>query len=248
MPGAIDPTLDRASLPRHIGIVMDGEARWAATHEASPETAQLEGFRAAWRVILAVRRSGISYLSLFPVSEFPPEADDERETLLLRAVRKHLTHEAKTFRREGIRIVHSGDLSDLSTGDREAVELLKDQTRNGENLFVNIALRSGGRSEIVRAVNRWLAEDRQIRGAAAARSGETITEEVLDSHLDLPYFPEPDLIIRSGGERRVSNFLLWESAYSEFVFSDHLWPDWSEAEITKAIEEYQRRTRRFGGA
>lgn len=248
MPGAIDPTLDRAPLPRHVGIVMEGETRWAAKHGATPETAQVEGLHAAWRVILAVRRFGIPYLSLFPVSEYPADDAGERELVFLRAVEKHLVEEGGACLREGIRIVHSGELSDLGTEGRKAVKRLEHHTRGGDALHVNIALRSGGREEIVRAVNRWLAEGRPTGASAAARGRGTITEQVLDGHLDLPYFPEPDLIVRSGGERRVSNFLLWESAYSEFVFSDHLWPDWSEVELAQAIEEYQRRTRRFGGA
>lgn len=249
MPAAIDPTLDPARLPHHIGIVMDGESRWTARHRATAEAAQVEGLRAAWRIILSVRHLGISFLSLYPVPGFPADDSGDRGTVFLGAVRRHLAKEGQTWRQEGIRIVHSGELSDLNADGRRAMELLEESTRSGKALQVNIALRGGGRGEIVRAANRWLSESRQAGGTpAGAESGGTITEELLDSHLDLPHFPEPDLIVRTGGERRVSNFLLWESAYSEFVFSEPLWPDWSRADLAEAIAEYQRRTRRFGGA
>ncbi len=246
MPGPLDATIDRTRLPRHVGIVMDGHEKWISEHGGSWSSVRLAGLRAAWNVVIAARKIGISFLSFYPFPGDKASRTGIPAGVLLRIMRNQLQQIAEQY---GVRIVHSGDASGLSVTARNDLETIERATGRFTEISVNLAFNNGGRSEIVRAVNRWLS------GAVAGdgerpetRTAAAITEEALRGHLDLPEFPEPDLIIQSGGERRISNFLLWESAYSEFLFSDTLWPAWTGDDLEKSIAEYQRRSRRFGGA
>ncbi|HUX13583.1 MAG TPA: polyprenyl diphosphate synthase [Spirochaetia bacterium] len=246
MPGPRDATIDRTRLPRHVGIVMDGFDRWISGHDASRRSARIAGLRAAWNVVLAARSIGIGFLSFYPFPGDRSSTSIFSAGVLLRIMRNQLQPAVERY---GVRVVHSGDTSDLSVAARNNLESIERMTESCAGIVVNLAFNDGGRSEIVRAVNRWLSD-----GIARSNEGTrtdpaaAVTEEALREHLDLPEFPEPDLIIQSGGERRISNFLLWESAYSEFLFSDTLWPDWTGDDFEKSIAEYQHRSRRFGGA
>jgi undecaprenyl diphosphate synthase len=135
--------------------------------------------------------------------------------------------------------VHSGDLSALPQSVRKEIQSVTRDTAENDSITVNLAVNYGGRNELVRAVNRWLESHRETCG--------TLTADELRRHLDLPDFPDPDLIIRTGGEVRLSNFLLWGSAYAELYFSEKLWPDWEGEDFREAIRDFQRRKRNFGG-
>jgi len=137
-----------------------------------------------------------------------------------------------------VRVRHSGDLSRLPKNLQDEIRTVTHDTASFDEIQVNLAINYGGRDEIVRSVNRWLHN---------GRGGHDLSLEALQDHLDLPDLPEPDLVIRTGGERRLSNFLVWECAYSELLFTDTLWPDFDSSDLVAAIADYQHRTRRFGG-
>ncbi len=224
-------------LPRHVGIIMDGNGRWAAERNKPRSEGHLEGLQAAKRVVKAAAAIGLRYLSLYTFSTENWSRAQEEVSYLMFLIRSHLKKECDFYRRNGIRIVHSGDISrlprEVAAEIRNAVE---DTARYG-GLTVNLAINYGGRNEILRAFHRAIE-----RG-----DNDGLTEERFRAFLDRPEMPDPDLIIRSGNERRLSNFLLWESAYAELYFSPKLWPDWCADDLVEALADYARRSRRFGG-
>jgi undecaprenyl diphosphate synthase len=230
--------LDPAKLPCHVGIIMDGNGRWATARGKPRSEGHLEGVKAAKRVVAAAAEAGLSFLSLYTFSTENWSRAEEEVSYLMFLVGSYLRKEYDFYRRNGIRIVHSGDLDRLP---RDIAQEIRDVTRDTagfRGLTVNLSINYGGRDEIIRALRRWLEEG----------SGEPLTEETLRRHLDQPELPDPDLIIRTANERRLSNFLLWESAYAELYFSPKLWPDWDREDLFGALEDYSRRSRRFGGA
>ncbi len=217
---------------------MDGNGRWARERGRPRAEGHLEGLTAAKRVTAAASELGIRWLTLYTFSTENWRRAEEEVSYLMFLIRSHLRNEFDFYRKNRIRILHAGDLERLPADVvREICSAMAD-TAGFEGLTVVLAINYGGRDEIVRAVRR----------AAAAGEAARITEETLRSHLDRPEVPDPDLIIRTGAELRQSNFLLWQSAYAEFYFSPKLWPDWDRADLVEALEEYARRSRRFGGA
>jgi undecaprenyl diphosphate synthase len=231
-----DADYDNFRLPSHIGIIMDGNGRWARQRNMLRTQGHLEGLKTAKKMVKAASDMGISYLTLYVFSTENWRRTADEVGFIMGLVKTHLRDELDFYRENHIRIRHTGDPAGLSP--EIAGEILKvcEDTRNFHGLSVVLALNYGGRDEIVRAVRRLIAKD-----------GGEITEETIRQHLDNPDVPDPDLIIRTGGELRTSNFLLWESAYAEYVISPKLWPDWTEDDLKSAIHEYQRRERKFGG-
>ena len=221
---------------------MDGNGRWAQSRGKPRTTGHREGLKAAKRVTKAASEMGISCLSLYTFSTENWSRAKEEVRFLMVLIRTHLRKELAFYHDNNIRVVHSGDTPGLPADVREAVEFVTDQTAVHNGLTLNLAINYGGRDEIVRAVNRWLS----VRTNGSREHALTIAD--LESHLDHPGLPNPDLIIRTGGDLRLSNFLLWEGAYSELLFSPHRWPDWGERDLVEAVCEYQRRTRTFGSA
>lgn len=230
-------------LPRHVAVIMDGNGRWARMRGMPRTQGHREGLTAAKRVVKTASEIGVSFISLYTFSTENWKRAVEEVSFLMSLVRQHLRKEYDFYRENGIRVVHSGNLDGLPPDVREEVVLAMENTAHFSGLTVNLALNYGGRDEIVRAVNRWLSEPAGSK--APVRAG--LTEETLRGYLDRPDIPDPDLIIRTGGEKRTSNFLLWQSAYSELYFSDKLWPDWTGDDLIDAVLEYQHRDRRFGG-
>jgi undecaprenyl diphosphate synthase len=225
------------SLPRHVGIIMDGNGRWARARGRPRSEGHLEGLTAAKRVTAAAADLGIRWLTLYTFSTENWRRAEEEVSYLMFLIRSHLRKEFDFYRANRIRILHAGDLAGLPAEVVREIRSAMADTAGFEGLTVVLAINYGGRDEIVRAVRR----------AAAAGAAAGITEEWLRAHLDLPEVPDPDLIIRTGGEQRQSNFLLWQSAYAELYFSPRLWPDWDRADLLAALEEYAHRSRRFGG-
>jgi undecaprenyl diphosphate synthase len=226
------------SLPRHVGIIMDGNGRWARERGRPRSEGHLEGLTAAKRVTAAAAELGVRWLTLYTFSTENWRRAEEEVSYLMFLIRSHLAKEFDFYRKNRIRILHAGDLERLPAEVVREIRSAMADTADFDGLTVVLAINYGGRDEIVRAVRRAVAS-----GDAAG-----ITEQTLRSHLDLPMVPDPDLIIRTGAELRQSNFLLWQSAYSELYFSPKLWPDWDRVDLVAALEEYARRTRRFGGA
>ncbi len=233
-----DPEPQTLVLPCHVGIIMDGNGRWATERKRPRSEGHLEGLEAAKRVVKAAASLGLRYLSLYTFSTENWARAREEVSYLMFLIRSHLKKEYDFYRRNRIRIVHSGDLARLPPEVAAEVRSAVEDTARFGGLTVNLAINYGGRSEIMRAFHRALE-----RG-----DDDGLTEERFRAFLDRPEMPDPDLIIRTGNERRLSNFLLWESAYAELYFSPKLWPDWRAEDLVEALTDYARRSRRFGGA
>jgi undecaprenyl diphosphate synthase len=204
----------------------------------------LEGLKAAKRVVKAASDMGISYLTLYTFSTENWKRAAEEVGFIMGLVKQYLRGELAFYRENRIRIRHAGDREGLPPEIRREIEAAREDTRDFTGMQVILALNYGGRDEIVRAVNRaW-----QLKSSAGA-SGEPwrLSEGEIRQCLDNPDVPDPDLIIRSAGEFRTSNFLLWEGAYAEYYISDKFWPDWTGEDLARALQSYGKRERRFGG-
>jgi undecaprenyl diphosphate synthase len=226
------------SLPVHIGIIMDGNGRWAERRRLIRSQGHLEGLKAAKRIVKAASDAGIRFLTLYVFSTENWKRTAEEVGFIMGLVKQYLRGELDFYRENRIRIRHAGDSRGLPKDIAAELKSACEETALFSGLQVVLALNYGGRDEIVRALRRLVAEN-----------GDTpsITEETVHSFLDNPDIPDPDLIIRSAGEYRTSNFLLWEGAYSEYYVSSVLWPDWTKEEFDKALAAYRERRRKFGG-
>jgi undecaprenyl diphosphate synthase len=195
----------------------------------------LEGLKTAKKIVKAASDRGIGFLTLYVFSTENWKRAADEVGFIMGLVKQHLKAELNFYRENGIRIRHAGDPAGLPPDIVKELQEACEDTRNFGGLQVVLALNYGGRDEIVRAVRRM------------NRSDTALTEAGIRQHLDNPDVPDPDLIIRTAGEHRISNFLLWEGAYAEYYISDTLWPDWTEADLVAALGEYQKRERRFGG-
>ena len=224
--------------PIHVGIIMDGNGRWA-TKRGLPRTAgHYEGVKAAKRITTEAARLKIPFLTYYVFSTENWRRPESEVTYLMNLLATRLYSELDFYRRVGARVLIRGDVGKLNQAAQDAVKATEEATASFDKLTVCLAVNHGGHDEIVRSVNRWLshAEDRTA-----------ITETDIRNHLDLSFIPPVDLIIRSGGEKRLSNFMLWDSAYAEFAFYDTLWPDWGAQELKSACDDFAHRARRFGG-
>lgn len=224
------------AVPAHAGIIMDGNGRWAKARGLPRTEGHREGLRVAKRIIRAAEDLGIRYLSLYTFSTENWKRAAEEVSFLMSLITRHLRSEFDFYRDNHIRIVHSGDAAGLPEDVREAIRSVMADTSGYDGITVNLAINYGGRDEIVRAARKLL------RGGAV-----DVSEDGFRAFLDAPDLPDPDLVIRTGGDMRLSNFLLWESAYAELYFSEKLWPDWSEGDLIKAVDSYSCRERRYGG-
>jgi undecaprenyl diphosphate synthase len=221
-----------------VGIIMDGNGRWAEKRGKPRRAGHLEGVKAAKRIVRAASAAGLRFLTLYTFSTENWSRPPAEVTYLMFLIRRHLKSETAFYRENRIRVLHSGSVERLPRGVLRELERVIADTAANRGLTVNLAIDYGGRDEILRAVNRLRANGRN------APVGEGELREALDH----PEIPDPDLIIRTGDECRLSNFLLWQMAYAELYFSPKMWPDWTEQDLSTALEEYQRRERRFGTA
>jgi undecaprenyl diphosphate synthase len=236
--------IDNPALPVHVGIIMDGNGRWAASRGRPRTFGHSEGLKAAKRVVKAASDLGLKYLSLYTFSTENWNRAREEVDFLMILIRTHLRKELGFYRANRVKVIHSGDLAGLPREVAREIERVRTATAGYTGTTVNLAINYGGRDEIVRAVNRWLA----ARPAALNGSAlPDLSHTDLEKNLDQPGIPPLDLVIRTGGEHRLSNFLLWESAYAELFFSPLRWPDWDGEQLAHAICDYQQRRRTFGG-
>jgi undecaprenyl diphosphate synthase len=224
-------------VPIHVGIIMDGNGRWATARGLPRQAGHREGLETAKRIVKAAEDIGIRYLSLYTFSTENWKRTADEVGFLMGLICRHLAAELDFYRENRIRVIHSGDKDGLPQDVLAEIRKVEKDTATFDRITVNLAINYGGRDEILRAIRRAA-----IRGDTAS-----IDEKRLAAAMDNPLLPDPDLIIRTGGEMRLSNFLLWESAYSELWFSQKLWPDFDAIEFNVAIDEYMRRNRRFGG-
>lgn len=223
-------------VPKHIAIIMDGNGRWATKRMLPRSLGHREGAKALRKILEASLQRGIEVLTVYAFSTENWKRSSEEVSYLMDLFYKYIKNERDNLMKNEIRFYVSGSKNFVSEKLLSAIEELQEETKNNKKLIFNIAFNYGGRQEIVDAVNKILQEDEK----------KEITEEDIFKNLYNDFIP-PDLIIRTGGEYRLSNFLLWQLAYSEIYFTEVLWPDFSEKELDLAIEDYNRRERRFGG-
>jgi undecaprenyl diphosphate synthase len=223
---------------------MDGNGRWARRRGQIRTQGHLEGLKAAKRIVKAASDLGIQYLTLYVFSTENWKRTAEEVGFIMGLVKQYLRGELDFYRENRIRIRHAGDAAGLPPEIAAELQEACEDTKDFGGMQVILALNYGGRDEILRAVQRMLCDKPELTGG---KEKPAISGELLASYLDNPDVPDPDLIIRTAGDLRTSNFLLWEAAYSEYYISDILWPDWSEEQLRLAVSEYQRRDRRFGG-
>ena len=229
---------DKRLLPNHVGIIMDGNGRWAQRQGFPRTNGHTEGLETAKRIVAHASNLEISYLSLFAFSTENWRRTEEEVDFLLALIKKHLRKQYDFYREQNIRVIHSGDLEKLPLAVREEILLVETDTELFNGMIVNLLINYGGRDEIVRSVKRLMSND---------SDANSLSEESISANLDHPELPELDLLIRTGGEVRLSNFLIWQAAYAELYFSDIYWPDWTATHLDEAIQSYQERQRRFGG-
>jgi undecaprenyl diphosphate synthase len=216
---------------------MDGNGRWARMQGKARTQGHLEGLKAAKRIVKAASDMGVSWLTLYTFSTENWKRAREEVSFIMGLVKRYLRGELDFYRQNRIRIRHAGDPEGLPRDIRGELEAACAETRDFEGMQVILALNYGGRDEIIRGIAKLLA-----------RNADPPTEAGFRLYLDNPDIPDPDLIIRSAGEWRTSNFLLWGGAYAEYYVSEKLWPDWTGEDLEMAVSRFRERERRYGGA
>lgn len=227
--------------PKHVAIIMDGNGRWAAKNGVSRGKGHRKGADAVREAIEGAINSGVSYLTLYAFSSENWNRPAEEVSDLMGLLRMYLKKEVRTLSKEGVRLRVIGQRRTLSQDIKNMIETAEEQTKANSRLTLVIALSYGSRDEIVHAVK---AIARSVK--SGSQSIETIDEHSVEQALFTYGIPDPDLIIRTSGEQRLSNFLLWQSAYAEFLFTPVLWPDFTSQTFSDAVEDYMSRDRRFG--
>ena len=233
--------IDKSRLPRHIGIIMDGNGRWAKKRGLPRTAGHSAGAKTFKNIARYCNKIGIQYLTVYAFSTENWKRPQDEIDAIMKLLREYLM-DAENFRSENIKVKFIGDLSVLDDDMRALIEKDEDGSKDATGLKLQIALNYGGRDELV-AATRNIAK--QV--ADGTLTPDEITEQTISDNTYFPEIADCDLIIRPSGEYRLSNFLLWQSAYSEFWFSDVLWPDFSPRKLDEAILAYQHRNRRFGG-
>lgn len=228
-------------VPRHVAIILDGNGRWAKAKGLPRNMGHVEGARTVEKICEEAYRMGIQYLTVYAFSTENWNRPGDEVDALMRLLRNYMKTCLKTAEKNRMCVRVLGEKSRLDQDIRERIQELEEATVNNDGLHFQIAINYGGRDEITRAM-RQMGQDIQ-RGALYPRD---ITEETVSRYLDTHGIPEPDLLIRTCGEQRISNFLLWQLAYTEFYFTSVAWPDFDREELVKAVEAYNQRDRRYG--
>lgn len=229
------------NIPRHIAIILDGNGRWARRRglpRTAGHAAGSENFR---KIATYCKNIGVEYLTVYAFSTENWKRPEDEVKTIMRLLRRYLNEAIDTMERDHIRMKIFGDVNGLAPELQELVKKTDEISARYEGFQANICLNYGGRDEIVHAARRY------ARDLLEGKAEDELTEERFGNYLYSAGIPDPDLLIRPGGEQRISNFLLWQCAYAEFYFTDVLWPDFSTDELDKAIAVYQSRDRRFGG-
>ncbi len=236
-----DPHTDVQAGPKHVAIIMDGNGRWAQARGRPRLFGHHAGARRVREVVEACPGLGIKYLTVFAFSTENWKRTQVEVAGLMSLFRRYIIKETRTLAENGIRVRFIGDRVRLDAKLIDLMDSLEEATKDNDLVHLTVALNYGGRDEVARATKR-LARD----VAEGQLKPEDVDEETLPKYLDTRVLPDPDLVIRTSGEARISNFLLWQSAYSEYEFIDTLWPDFTAAELERLCRNYGSRERRFG--
>lgn len=234
-------TVDLDRLPAHIGIIMDGNGRWAKKRKLPRTAGHTVGAKTFKKIARYCNKIGIKYLTVYAFSTENWKRPKDEVEAIMKLLKDYLV-DAKNFKDENIKVKFIGDLNPLSDELKQLIKESEEGSADATGLNLNIALNYGGRDEIAFAV-RKIAEDYK----SGKITLENIDEKAISDNIYTAGQPDPDIIIRPSGEYRLSNFLIWQAAYSEFWYSDVLWPDFKPKDLDKAIIDYQKRNRRFGG-
>lgn len=234
--------LDFDNIPKHIAIIMDGNGRWAKQRKLPRSMGHKAGVETIRRILKEADRLGVKYITLYAFSTENWKRPKDEVDALMKLLVQYLTNEVEGLHQNGVILRILGDINALPCAVKEKICEAIDLTKNNKGIVLNVAFNYGGRNEIVRAIKNIVSD---------VESGnvneENIDENLISNYLYTKDSPDPDLIIRPSGEQRISNFLLWQCAYSEFWYSNVNWPDFSESDLQRAIYDYQNRDRRFGG-
>ena len=233
--------INKESLPKHIAIIMDGNRRWAKAKGKQPGAGHKQGAKTLEKIVRYANKIGLQYLTVYAFStENWKRAEDEVNGLML-LLQTYLDDYSKRADTENVKVKILGDITALSKKMQKSINTCMERTKNNTGVTFNIAINYGGREEIIHAVKNISKEVKENRIDI-----DDITEALISDNLYTNGQPDPDLLIRTSGEIRTSNFLPWQLVYTEFLFIDKNWPDFEEADLDKAIEEYNKRTRKFG--
>ena len=224
-----------AQIPAHIAIIMDGNGRWAKQRNLPRTSGHKEGLEVAKKIVKVAKEVGVKYITLYTFSTENWKRTQDEVGYLMGLIKNHLRAEFKFYKENDIRVKHIGNLSGLPQDIQDEINSTIEECKDFNSLTVVLAINYGGKDEISRAINK------------AKSTNKEINENNFTEFFDLPEMPDVDLIIRTGGEKRLSNFLLWHGAYAELDFVDTLWPDYNEECFYQSIKEFQKRNRRFGG-
>ena len=229
-------------IPQHVAIILDGNGRWAKSKGMPRNYGHTVGAKNVETVCQAAHDMGIKYLTLYAFSTENWNRPDNEVNALMKLLESYLKNCIKTADKNNMRVRVIGEVSAFDQDIQESIARLEQYSQKYDEIYFQIALNYGSRDEIIRGI-RKLAQD----AADGKVKPEEIDEHVFDNYLDTAGVPDPDLLIRTSGEQRLSNFLMWQLAYTEFYFTDVAWPDFHKAELVQAIEKYNQRDRRYGG-
>ena len=229
--------LDKNNLPLHVAITMDGNGRWATQRKLPRSAGHDKGLHTVKAIVKAAAELGIKHLTLYIFSTENWKRTQAEVGFLMNLIHTHLKQELDFYKENGIRLNHIGDLSALPEGIQKDITEAIEDTKSFTGMILNLAINYGGRDEIIRGIKKIIAD---------GKKPEEITEQTVSSYMDMPLSPDVDLLIRTGGEKRLSNFLLWHVPYAEQIYIDTLWPDYTITQFYDNIEEFQKRNRRFG--
>ncbi len=232
---------DKKCMPRHIAIIMDGNRRWAKAQGKPVSFGHKAGARTVEKIVRYANKIGLEYITVYAFSTENWKRAEEEVKALMVLLQTYLEDYAKRADTENIRVKILGDISALAPGIQKSINNCMERTKDNTGVTFNIALNYGGRDELVKAVKNIAQEVKEGKIDI-----ENISEDMISNYLYTKDEPDPDLLIRTSGEMRLSNFLPWQLVYSEFLFIDKNWPDFTEEDLDKAIIEYENRTRKFG--
>lgn len=233
--------MSNCKIPKHVAIIMDGNGRWAKRKGLPRSAGHVQGGKVVEQILEDARDLGIRYLTVYAFSTENWSRPQDEVKALMKLLREYMRTSIKKCMKNNVRTRVIGDRTKLDKDIIEAIEKLEDATKENTGVQFTIAINYGARDEIRRAVEA-------IAGEVAAKelAASEVTEEVINDHLDTRELPDPDLLIRTCGEQRISNFLLWQCAYTEFYYTDKAWPDFDKKELQKALDAYADRDRRYG--
>ena len=230
-----------SGVPAHVAIIMDGNGRWAVNRRLPRAAGHVKGVRTVRKVVEHCLKNDVSHLTLFAFSSENWRRPEDEVSLLMRLFVQALDREVTQLKQQGVRLRVIGDLSKFDSKMQDMISHAHQTTADNDRLHLTIAANYGGRWDILQATRAMLKHSPDL-----AHEPASITEDTFKPHLSMSWAPEPDLFIRTGGEQRVSNFLIWQLAYTELYFTDCLWPDFSQTALQEAFDWYQTRERRFG--